>query len=60
MNPPMGTGWAYHERLASLHLGLGNRPEAERQAQLALLNAPPNEKPPLLERLRAAGLTTGG
>jgi tetratricopeptide (TPR) repeat protein len=60
MKPPIGTGWAYRERLAVLHLRLGNRPEAERQAQQALWEAPGNEKPSLSERLRSAGLAPGG
>jgi tetratricopeptide (TPR) repeat protein len=56
MHPPMNTSWAYHERLAALHLGLGQRPAAERQARLALSDVPAIEKPKLLERLSAAGL----
>jgi tetratricopeptide (TPR) repeat protein len=60
MNPPVGTSWAYHERLAAIYLGLGNRPDAERHAQLALLDVPSQEKPRLLERLRSAGLGSGG
>jgi len=58
MHPPMNTSWVYHERLAALHLGLGRRPEAERQARLALSDVPAIEKPKLLERLSAAGLGT--
>jgi tetratricopeptide (TPR) repeat protein len=60
MNPPIGTSWAYHERLAVIYMGLGNRPDAERHAQLALLDVPYPEKPRLLERLRSAGLGSAG
>jgi tetratricopeptide (TPR) repeat protein len=56
MSPPLGTSWAYRERLAILYLRLGNRPDAECQAVEALESVPRAERPALAERLRSAGL----
>jgi tetratricopeptide (TPR) repeat protein len=57
-NPPASIAASIHEQLAALHLGLGDRAEAERQAQLALARS--DDRARLLERLRAAGLAQGG
>jgi tetratricopeptide (TPR) repeat protein len=59
MRPPYGTSWAVHEQLARLYLALGNRAEAERQAQQAWFEVPDRDRPGLAERLRAAGLAPG-
>jgi tetratricopeptide (TPR) repeat protein len=56
MRPPLFTSWAYRERLAVLNLLVGKRAEAERQAVHALEEAPGNERRPLRQRLREAGL----
>ena len=60
MLPPYGTSWAVHEQLAGLYLALGNRAEAERQAQQAWFEVPDRDRPGLGERLRAARLLPGG
>ena len=54
--PPSTTSWAVHEQLAGLYLALGNRAEAQRQAQQAWSEVPDRDRPGLGERLRAAGL----
>jgi hypothetical protein len=59
MHPPSSTAWAVHEELAGLYLALGNRPEAERQAQQAWFEVPDKDRPGLGERLRAASLIPG-
>jgi len=56
MRPPSSTSWAVHEQLAGLYLALGNRPEADRHAQLAQFEVPERDRRGLTERLRAAGL----
>ena len=59
MLPPTTTSWAVHEQLAGLYLALGNRAEAERQAQQAWAEVPQRDRPGLGDRLRAAGLLPG-
>jgi tetratricopeptide (TPR) repeat protein/O-antigen ligase len=59
MRPPYSTSWAVHEQLAGLYLALGNRAEAERQAQQAWFEVPDRDRPGLGERLRAAKLLPG-
>jgi tetratricopeptide (TPR) repeat protein len=59
MRPPYSTSWAVRERLAGLYLALGNRAEAERQAQQAQFEVPDRDRRGLVERLRAAGLVPG-
>jgi tetratricopeptide (TPR) repeat protein/O-antigen ligase len=59
MNPPAPTASAIHEQLGGLYLALGDRVEAERQAQLALWRSQDRDKTVLLQRLRAAGLIPG-
>jgi tetratricopeptide (TPR) repeat protein len=58
-NAPHSTAWAVRERLAGLYLALGNRAEAERQAQQSMEQSPDRDRPALVERLRAARLIPG-
>jgi tetratricopeptide (TPR) repeat protein len=59
MAPPLGTSWAYRERLAVLYQRLGDQAWAECQALEAVESAPKNERPALAKRLRSAGLLPG-